>query len=79
MEARKELGSFRRGEMSLTRKDRAGDQEVGSPRGGGNPLGQSPRVPRHPHPTCGTTAWAGRDPRLNGALWLPSPTRPLRT
>lgn len=42
MEARKESGSFRSGEMSLTRKARAGDQEIESPRGGGNLPRKSP-------------------------------------
>lgn len=59
MEARKESGSFKRGEMSLVHKDRHGDPGVGSCRTEGSPPGQSPRVVRQPHSTGGTTARVG--------------------
>lgn len=85
MAARKELGSFRRGEMSLARKHRPGDSGVGFGRGDGGPLGQSPRAPRPPHSTRGTTAQASgansqRGPQVarSPVAW-PRPRPPART
>lgn len=73
MEARKEWGSFRRGEMSLARKHRPSDSGVVSRRGRGGSEGQSPQAPRPHHYTRGTTAPASGSQRPAGPSSRPAP------
>lgn len=71
MEARKESGSFKRGEMSLVRKDRHGDLGVGHGVGAAILRGRAHGHPDNPTLPAGQRPGAGA-----GAAQLPTwPTR----